>query len=146
MTENLSINEKIEVLNNLNTQLSDLEKYLNPLLDKDYDSLMKQISPKERVDMNWSLGYTTYSLYYCKSIFILVLLKINNHDPNQHQVKDEMKRIEEVYGRIKELDKKPLPSSNLNIEASERVINNKRKLKGNVPLPELSHLNVNKFK
>ena len=71
-----------------------------------------------------------------------------------------MKRIEEVYGKIKQLDKKTLPTSSLNKEASERVIKNslscnnnieednksKRKLKGNVPIPELPHLNVNKFK
>ena len=65
MTDNLSINEKIELLNNLNRQVSDLDKFLTPLLDKDYDTIMKEISPKDRVDMNWSLGYTTYSLYYC---------------------------------------------------------------------------------
>lgn len=91
-----------------------------------------------------------------------MLLKINNHDPNQHQVKDEMKRIESVYAKIKEIDKTPLPTSMIDKEASARMIknsldttklpnlteesSNKRKLKGNVALPELTHLNVNKFK
>ena len=64
MNDNLSINEKIEILNNLNTQMTDLDKYLNPLLEKDYDLIMNEISPKDRIDMNWSLSYTTYSLYY----------------------------------------------------------------------------------
>ena len=65
MNENSSINEKIDVLNNLNNRISELDKFLSPLLEKDYENLMKEISPKERVDMNWSLSYTTYSLYYC---------------------------------------------------------------------------------
>ena len=73
-----------------------------------------------------------------------------------------MKRIEDVYSKIKDLDKKDLPSS-LNKEAAARLIKNslsndniidnrtedsksKRKLKGNVPVPELPHLNVNQFK
>jgi hypothetical protein len=89
-----------------------------------------------------------------------VLLKINNLDPTQHQIKDEMKRIETIYAKIKELDKTPLPTSVIDKEASARMIknslessntnteeqSNRRKLKGNVALPELSHLNVNKFK
>jgi hypothetical protein len=89
-----------------------------------------------------------------------VLLKINNHDPTQHQIKDEMKRIEGIYAKIKELDKTPLPTSVIDKEASARMIknslettnnnteeqSNRRKMKGNVALPELSHLNVNKFK
>ena len=91
-----------------------------------------------------------------------MLLKIDNNDPNNHKVKDEMKRLESIYGKIKELEKTPLPSSNLNVEASNRLIKNSlgmenisndseenktmRKLKGNVALPELPHLNVNKFK
>ncbi len=89
-----------------------------------------------------------------------MLLKINNLDPTQHQIKDEMKRIETIYAKIKELDKTPLPTSVIDKEASARMIknslestntnteeqSNRRKLKGNVALPELSHLNVNKFK
>ena len=70
MSENSSINEKIEILNNLNNQISDLDKFLSPLLEKDYEKIMKEISPRDRLDMNWSLSYTTYSLYYC--IFILI--------------------------------------------------------------------------
>jgi len=65
MSENSSINEKIEILNNLNNQISDLDKFLSPLLEKDYEKIMKEISPRDRVDMNWSMSYTTYSLYYC---------------------------------------------------------------------------------
>lgn len=71
-----------------------------------------------------------------------------------------MKRIESIYGKIKELDKTPLPNSVIDKDASARMIKNsldntnnnseeqsyRRKLKGNVALPELSHLNVNKFK
>lgn len=68
MSENSSVNEKIEVLNNLNNQISDLDKFLSPLLEKDYEKIMKEVSPRDRVDMNWSLSYTTYSLYYCKLI------------------------------------------------------------------------------
>ena len=64
--DNLSINEKIEVLNNLSTQITDLDKFLSPLLETDYNTLMKETSPKDRVDMNWSLSYTTHSLYYRK--------------------------------------------------------------------------------
>ena len=89
-----------------------------------------------------------------------MLLKINNLDPTQHQIKDEMKRIEGIYAKIKELDKTPLPTSVIDKEASARMIknslettnnnteeqSNRRKMKGNVALPELSHLNVNKFK
>ena len=73
-----------------------------------------------------------------------------------------MKRLENIYMNIKELEKNTLPRSNLNIEDYSRMIKNslesegnrteieenknKRRLKGNVALPELSHLNVNKFK
>ena len=87
------------------------------------------------------------------------MLKINNIDPNSHQVKDEMKRLEEIYGKIKELDKKPLPGSNLNKEAADTMIKNvlsmnnnvevnrnNRKLIKNVPEPELPHIAINKFK
>ena len=66
MSENSSVNEKIEILNNLNNQITDLDKFLSPLLERDYEKIMNEISPRDRVDMNWSMSYTTYSLYYCK--------------------------------------------------------------------------------
>jgi hypothetical protein len=70
MSENSSVNEKIEILNNLNNQITDLDKFLSPLLERDYEKIMNEISPRDRVDMNWSLSYTTYSLYFCILIVI----------------------------------------------------------------------------
>lgn len=61
-----SIDEKVELLETINTQISDLEKLLQPLIDKNYDQIMNAVSPKERIDLNWSLSYSTYSLYYRK--------------------------------------------------------------------------------
>ena len=70
MSENSSVNEKIEILNNLNNQITDLDKFLSPLLERDYEKIMNEISPRDRVDMNWSLSYKTYSLYFCILIVI----------------------------------------------------------------------------
>lgn len=62
------IDDKIENLNKLNTDLDALEELLESgLFNKDYSSLMKEISPTERVDLNWNIGYSIYTMYYCKS-------------------------------------------------------------------------------
>jgi hypothetical protein len=60
------IAEKISVLRDLNKELDELDKSFNTLSSaNDYNKIMEEISPKERMDLNWEMGYSTYTLYYC---------------------------------------------------------------------------------
>jgi hypothetical protein len=65
--EDNEIQERIENLNNINNNLDELEKLLDEnLLNQSYKYIMSEISPSERVDLNWNLSYTIYTMYYCK--------------------------------------------------------------------------------
>jgi len=92
MSNNEEINKNLELLTNLNTDLKSFDTYLDKLTKLNYDKTLKMISPKERVDLNWAMSYSIYSLYFSKFRFnfLQVLLKSQNVDPKDHKVKNEM--------------------------------------------------------
>jgi len=125
---------------------------------------MREISPKDRIDMNWTISYITYTLYD-------LMLRINNEESKFHPIKDELKRLEEAFLKVKECARIDQNKKiNINQEAANRMITNaismnkniikcenkksdntleiktKRKLKGSIPLAEQPNLNINKNK
>ena len=69
------IAEKINTLNELISEIDDCDKFLSELTESDkeeleYNKLMETLPPRERVDLNWDMSYTTYTLYYSMSWFI----------------------------------------------------------------------------
>lgn len=70
MQINSDLQEKINSLNDLNKELDEYDDILNDLIKDEtpYDKIMKEISPSERADLNWNMGYSTYSLYYSKCL------------------------------------------------------------------------------
>ncbi len=84
-------------------------------------------------------------------------------DPKSHEIKDEMKRVQEFYKKIEDTKSTPVINtneSNINKEACERMIkniinsgnNNKsdksdtnyKKVKKSVPIPDSVHINWQK--
>ena len=52
---------------------------------------MDEISPEERATLNWNFSYSSYTLYYRNFIYFnSVYLKLQNIDPRDHEIKDEM--------------------------------------------------------
>ncbi len=69
MSDEKEINEKIEILGDLNKQLDDYDKFLDVMFankNYDYNKLIDEIGPNDRCDLNWNLGFSTYTLYYSK--------------------------------------------------------------------------------
>jgi hypothetical protein len=69
------IAEKINTLNELISEIDDCDKFLSELTENDkeeleYNKLMETLPPRERVDLNWNMSYTTYTLYYSTKLFI----------------------------------------------------------------------------
>jgi hypothetical protein len=158
-SQDAEIANKIKVLKEINTELDNYEKFLDVLVKNDsisdYSKIMEEISPNERMDVNWNMGYSAYTLYYSKILLInSVYLKLRNIDPRDHEIKDEMKRVQDFYSKIQ--DAKSIPAqynSNINKEACDRMIKNSisskddsnvRKLKKSIPVPENVHLNWQK--
>jgi hypothetical protein len=68
------IAEKIKTLKELNTELEECDELLSKLTDSEneqlqYNKLMEDLPPRERIDLNWDLSYTTYTLYYSMNYF-----------------------------------------------------------------------------
>lgn len=63
----MDINSKIKSLDSLIEDLGELEQFMDEkLLKSNYDSIMKEVSPNDRIDLNWNMSYAEYTLYYCK--------------------------------------------------------------------------------
>lgn len=79
------IKEKITILKELNKELDSFDQLTDVFANnkEDYHQIMEDISPKDRIDLNWNLGFSSYSLYY-------IYLKLQNIDPREHEIKDEM--------------------------------------------------------
>ena len=68
---NDEINERMEILNELNTELDEYDALLHKLFsnkETSYSEIMQNISPDERIDLNWNLSFSSYTLYYSKFI------------------------------------------------------------------------------
>ncbi len=66
------ISEKIEILQDLNNELDQFDNLLDTVFsnkEASYNKLMEEISPEERIDLNWDLSFATYTLYYSKNRF-----------------------------------------------------------------------------
>lgn len=91
MNNNEIIEKNIQALKSLNKNLDKFDEKLSLLNKHDYNKLNKEITNRDRVELNWSLSYCLYSLYYGKKkYFYLVLLKSQNEDPKNHKIKSEM--------------------------------------------------------
>lgn len=71
------IAEKINTLKELNAEIDECDNLFSKLIDTDneqlqYNKLMDDLPPRERIDLNWDLSYTTYTLYY--SMYCLLSL------------------------------------------------------------------------
>ncbi len=67
MSDDKEILNRIDIFKELNEELDDYENLLDTLYsndDYDYTKLMEHINPKDRLDLNWQMGYSTFSLYY----------------------------------------------------------------------------------
>ena len=89
----MDINKRIDCIDKLDADLNELNSIIDKISKVDYDELMNNISPIDRVDLNWNIAFSQYSLYF-------IWLKVNNKDPTQHKVKDEMTRIRDFYEKI----------------------------------------------
>ena len=60
------IKEKILILKELNKELDNLDNLTDVFVNnsEDYHQIMEDINPKERIDLNWNLGFSAYTLYY----------------------------------------------------------------------------------
>jgi hypothetical protein len=63
------IANKVNTLNELITEIDECDEVLSKLVDSQneqlgYNRLMEELPPRERIDMNWDMSYTTYTLYY----------------------------------------------------------------------------------
>ena len=60
------IKEKLAILKELNKELDNFDNFTNILVNntEDYQQIMEDIHPRERMDLNWNLGFSTYSLYH----------------------------------------------------------------------------------
>ncbi len=68
------IKEKISILKELNKELDNLDNLTDVFVNQseDYNQIMEEINPKERIDLNWNLGFSAYTLYYSRNMH-------NNH-------------------------------------------------------------------
>jgi len=66
MSNDQEISDNIKLLENLNKELGEFDSYIDNLTKLNYEKTMNKISPKERVDLNWNMSYTIYSLYFSK--------------------------------------------------------------------------------
>jgi hypothetical protein len=69
--EDDDIQNKITQLKNLNTELDEFATLLSTLVCSDdakhaYEELMKTLEPMDRINLNWNLSYSVYTLYYSK--------------------------------------------------------------------------------
>lgn len=63
----MDINSKINSLDSLIKDLGELEQFMDQTLMKsNYEAMMKEVSPNDRIDLNWNMGYAEYTLYYSK--------------------------------------------------------------------------------
>jgi hypothetical protein len=65
------IAEKINTLNELITEIDECDELFSKLTDTQneelqYNKLMEELPPRDRIDLNWDMSYTTYTLYYSK--------------------------------------------------------------------------------
>jgi len=64
------LENKITILKELYEELEKYDQFQDSLIKNEtelnYTKLMEEISPNERMDLNWNVGYSTYTLYYCK--------------------------------------------------------------------------------
>ncbi len=120
----MDINERITSLTNLEIDLDNFNSFLDSFDSIDYDKLMKDISPSERCELNWNYAYAQYTLYF-------LWLKVNNKDPKDHQIKDEIKRIQEYYGKLSKvkndvLEKNSKSNENKEISKQDMVYYNNK--------------------
>ena len=109
--------EMEENLTEMEATLSTLEKELEPLLSTPWEQLTSKLEPMEKAKLNLMIAYVANSLFY-------VFLKTQGKSTADHPVTDELARIKDYMGNLKELGpgaaKKPLK---LDKEAAERFIN-----------------------
>ena len=88
------LEQRINALKDLNLKLDDTENLFSNLTKNenlDYEKIMDEISPEERATLNWNFSYSSYTLYYRNFIYFnSVYLKLQNIDPRDHEIKDEM--------------------------------------------------------
>ena len=81
------IAKRIALMKQINSELDDYNKYMDILYsnENNYNKIMELIEPKDRIDLNWNLSFSTYTLNYLH-------LKLENVNPNDHEIKAEMVR------------------------------------------------------
>lgn len=62
----MDINNRIEKLSQLEDDIDKMDDFLSFLTKFDYESLMKDLPPGDRVDLNWNMAYAEYTMYYRK--------------------------------------------------------------------------------
>ena len=79
MSDQKEISERLDILEDLNSELDDYDSFLDTMIknkDYDYNKLMEEIDPKERCDLNFNMAFSTYTLYYSK-IRILLIVRLS---------------------------------------------------------------------
>lgn len=66
----MEINLRTSYLNRLILELKEYENFLDYFLFlENYDKFNNQISPTDRLNLNWNLAYSQYTMYYSNIIF-----------------------------------------------------------------------------
>jgi hypothetical protein len=63
------ISDQVNMLKELNSDLDDLDSFLDNMTgnkETSYSKILEEISPEERIEVNWNLSFMTYTLYYSK--------------------------------------------------------------------------------
>ena len=58
----MDINKRIDCIDKLDADLNELNSIIDKISKVDYDELMNNISPIDRVDLNWNIAFSQYSL------------------------------------------------------------------------------------
>jgi hypothetical protein len=75
--------------------LSSIEDLLQPLIENKEILNTKEMSPKDRAKLNLCCAYTVNTLFY-------MYLKTQGIDPNEHPVRDELKRVQEYMNKLRD--------------------------------------------
>lgn len=70
---NDELENRIEKLNQLNKDLDDFQMFLseNNIDSKEkYEEFISKCQINERIDMNWNISYSLYTLFYSKILII----------------------------------------------------------------------------
>lgn len=97
MINNSSLNNQLEVLKAIEHSIDECDSKLSELAEVEgiQDSLNTKIDPKSRADINWTCAYGVYTSYY-------MYLLLNETQPKNHKISDEIKRLQTFKQKINE--------------------------------------------